>query len=109
MLVIEEFLDKIKPYLSDMINDLKTQGKWKIQLTIAINFIFFKDSVETSAMHSKSHNIEIFTGNETNEIIEELFDSLLQKHQKGLKESVNRSEFSFHSVDPLYYELHEII
>ena len=37
----------IKPYLSDMINDYITQGEWKIQLTIAINFISSKDSDET--------------------------------------------------------------
>ena len=30
-------------------------------------------------MHSKSDNIEIMIGSETNEIIDELFDSLLQK------------------------------
>ena len=30
-----------------MINDRKTQGEWKIQLTMAINFISFKDSNET--------------------------------------------------------------
>ena len=33
-------------------------------------------------MHSKSNNIEIMTCNERNEIIKELFDSLLQKHRK---------------------------
>ena len=29
-LLIEKYLDKIKPYLSDMINNHKTQGKWRI-------------------------------------------------------------------------------
>ena len=29
-LPIEEYLDKIRPYLSNMINDHKTDGKWKI-------------------------------------------------------------------------------
>ena len=36
-LSIEEYLNEIKPFLSNMINDLKTQGEWKIQLTMAIN------------------------------------------------------------------------
>ena len=31
-------------------------------------------------MHSKKNNIGIMIGNEINEIIEELFDSLLQKY-----------------------------
>ena len=46
-LTIKEYLYMIKPYLSDMINDYITQGEWKIQLTIAINFISSKDSDET--------------------------------------------------------------
>ena len=49
-------------------------------------------------MHSKSDNIEIMIGNETNETIEELFDSLLQKYQTGLEESLKGSEFVFESV-----------
>ena len=40
-LSIRDYLDEIKPHLSDMINDHKTQGEWKISLTIAINFFFF--------------------------------------------------------------------
>ena len=34
-LSIEEYLDKIRPYLSNIINDHKTRGEWKIQLTKA--------------------------------------------------------------------------
>ena len=62
-----------------MINDHKTQGKWKIHLTMAINFFSSKDSEEIRTMHSKSENIEILIGNETVEIIKDLFDSFLQK------------------------------
>ena len=86
----------IKPYLSDIINDHKTQGKWrihsgnkivehkaqsewKIQLTMAINFISSKDSDETCTMHTKSNNAEIMMGSEADEIIEELFESFFAK------------------------------
>ena len=48
-----------------MINDHKTQGEWKIQLTMAINFISSKDSEEIRAMYTKSDNIEIIIGNKT--------------------------------------------
>ena len=74
----------IRPYLSGIINDPKTQGKWrihpankiiehktqsecKIQLTMAINFISSKDSDETRTMHTKSNNVEIMMGSETDE------------------------------------------
>ena len=96
----------IRPYLSDIINDHKTlkklrvhsrnevinyvnqYGVWKIQLTMSINFISSKDSDETCNMHTKSDIIEIIMGSETNNIIEELCESLIQKYQEGLEESM---------------------
>ena len=95
----KEYLNVIKLYLSDMINDHKTQSEWKIQLTMQINFISSKDSEETCTMHTKSHNIEIMIGNETDEIIEKHFESLLQNYQKNLEESMRGSEFVFDSID----------
>ena len=59
-------------------------------------------------MHTKSNNIEIKMGSETDEFIEELFKSLLQRYQKGLRESMRGSEFAFDSVDSLYYKHHKI-
>ena len=61
----EEYLDIIRPYLSDMINDHNTQSEWKIQLTMQIDFISSKDSGETCTMHTKNCDIEIMMGNET--------------------------------------------
>ena len=95
----------IRPYLSDMTIDYKTQGEWKLQLTMSINFIFSIDSDETRNLRTKSNNIEIMMGNETDEIIDELFESFLQNYQKDLEESMRKSEFNFDSVDLLYYHL----
>ena len=36
-LSVKEYLDMIRSYLSGIINDYKTQGEWKIYLTMAIN------------------------------------------------------------------------
>ena len=77
MLSTEEYLNEIRPYLNDIMNNHKTQGELKIQLTTTINFMSSKNSNETRTMHSKSNNIEILIGNETDEIIEERFDSLV--------------------------------
>ena len=107
-LSIKDYLDEIKPYLSDIINDHKTKGEWKIHLRMAINFFSSKYFEEISTMHSKSDNIEILIGNKTDEIIEDLFDSFLQKYQKGLEESMKGSEFVFNNVDSLYFKLHKI-
>ena len=104
-LSIKKYLNIIKPYLIDIINEHKirglvryhsgnklwlekTFGEWKIQLTVAINFISSKDSDKTGTMHPKSNNIEIMIGSETDEIIEDLFESFLQKYQEVLEESM---------------------
>ena len=42
-------------------------------------------------------------GSKTDEIIEELFESLLQRYQEGLEKSMRGSEFIFASADVLYY------
>ena len=75
---------------------------------MSINFISSKDSIETRNMHTKSDNIEIMMGSETDDIIDELFNFFLQKYQEGLEESMRRSEFIFDSVDLLYYNLQKI-
>ena len=95
----KEYLDMIRPYLSDMINDHKTRREWKIQLTMSINFISSKDSDETRNLHTKSNNIEIMIGKETDEIIEKLFWSLL---------SMRGRKFNFDRVDLMYYHFQKI-
>ena len=74
--------------MSNIVNYHKTQDEWNIQLTVEINSLLSKDSNEIRTMHSKSDNIEIMIGNETDEIIEDFFESLLQKYRKGLEESM---------------------
>ena len=53
-------------------------------------------------MCAKINNTEIMMGNESDGIIEKIFESLLQKHQEGLEEKMRRSEFVFDSVDLLH-------
>ena len=98
----------IRPYSRDIIDDHKTQGEWKIQLSIRINFMSSKDFDETRTMYTISVNIEIMIGNKTSEIIKKLFNSLLQKYQEGLGESMRENKFIFDSVDLLYYKLQKV-
>ena len=92
----------------DTVNDYKTQVEWKIQLIMIINFISSIDSAEIRTMRTKNNNIEIMMANETHEIIEKHFESLLQKYQSRLEERMRGSEFVFDSVDLLHYNLHKI-
>ena len=75
---------------------------------MVINIIFSKDCNEIRIMRAKNYNIEIMMGNEIDEIIEELFASLLQKYQNKLEEKMRGSEFAFDSVDLLHDNLHKI-
>ena len=92
--------------LSNMTNDLKTKGAWKIQSSMKINFMSSKDTNETSIIYKYSVNIEI---------VQKLFDSLLQRYQKGLEEKMKGSDFVVvvvvvvvDSVDLLHYKCHRI-
>ena len=76
---------------------------------MAINFVSFKDdSDETHIMSNRSDNTEIMMGSETDDIINEHFQSFLPRYQEGLEESMKGSDFVFDSVDLLYYHLHKI-
>ena len=104
----EDYLDIIGPFLKDMINNHKTHREWKIQLIMQINFISSLNTDEFRIMHSKINNVEIMMGTETDNIINELFESFLKKYQEGLKTKMEWSNFVFESVDLLYYSLNKI-
>ena len=67
-----------------MIHDLKKSSEWKMHLTIKPKFMSSTDSNEKRTMFSKSDSSIVMIGNDTDEIIQELFDSLLNKYQIGL-------------------------
>ena len=78
-LSLDEYLNKIKPYLKDIMIDLHRSDIWKIQLTIAINFISSKDTEEERVMHSTYDNIIFALYNDVNEVVNELLESLRSK------------------------------
>ena len=107
--MVKEYLGLIELYLADMINDYKSKGEWKIQLTAEINFTSLKpDSNETRIMHTKSDNEEIVIGSDTNEVIKELFKSFLQRYQEALQEKMKGSKFEFDGVNLLYYDFNKV-
>ena len=65
--------------MKDIIIDLQKSDTWKIQLTIAINFISSKDVDEDRVMLSKRDNIEFVSFDNANEVVNELFESLLSR------------------------------
>ena len=59
-------------------------------------------------MHSKSDNREIIINDKADEVIVELFKSLIKKYQIGLETSMRGSDFIFDCVCLLYYNCHKI-
>ena len=89
------YLNKIKPYLTDIITSLQKSVTWNIRLAVAINFISSKDNDEEQVTHSKSDNKEVMTYDNANKVIEEIFESPLSRCQIGLETSIRGSDFIF--------------
>ena len=107
-LSVEEYLDKIRPFLKDIINNLKKSDTWKIELSIAVNCIYSKDNDEECVMHLKSDNIEIMINDKPEEAIEERFQSLRFRCQIGLETSLRGSNVIFNCDQLSYYKCHKI-
>ena len=105
-LSLDKYLNKIKPYLRNIIIGLQNSDTWKIRLTIAINFISSKDGKEENVMHSSSGNIKFTPYNDANEVADELFKSLCARYQENLETSMRGSDFIFDSVQLMYYKCH---
>ena len=96
----KDYLNMIRPYLRDLINDHKTPirtdevinnesqfAEWKIQLVMLNNCVSSKHFEETLYLYSASKPVEIFMDSNTDDIVDELFDSILQRFQKSRETS----------------------
>ena len=110
-LSIEQYLDVIKPFLNDLINENKaietSSNEWKIRINMHIIFFSSKDTGENRTVFVWSDNDEIRLGNETDEIVERLISSFLNNYQKEELILRNGSNFVFESVGLLSYHIHK--
>ena len=97
----EEYLDIIRPYSRDLINDHKPtaelnndssaeHGEWKVQLVMLNNCISVKNFGDTRTIYSKSDPVEIFMGSDTNDVIDRLFDTTLERFHQAIVPSNKR-------------------
>ena len=117
----------IRPYLRDLINEHKPtaelnsnntnnsnnekndRAKWKIQLVMQNNFISDKDSKDTRTIYSASKPVESFMGSDTENAIDTLFNTILNRTQQAIKTSNERgSGFTHEGVPLLYYYFQKI-
>ena len=108
ILSLKEYLNLIEKYLKELIEEYKLKGEWKVQLTIEVNFISLKPGFyETRFMYTRSDNIEIMFGDDNDDIIKQLLESLLQKYEENLQNKMRGSEFEFDGVNFLYYDFNK--
>ena len=93
---------------NDMIVDCKSKGEWKMQLVMRVIFVSFIDKNETQIMHTKSDNVKIMNGTDTDNAIIELINSFTKRYQEGLETKMKGSIYISERVDLLEYHLHKI-
>ena len=85
-------------------NNNNNRAEWKIQLTTQNSCISTRNFEETHTIYTKSEPTEIFMGSNTEDVINKLFNTLLQRFQQAQETSNERgSEFIPDSVELLYY------
>ena len=108
----------MRPYLRDLVdghkpiteltnrasNNDSEHGEWKIQPVMQNNCISTKNFEDTRAAYSASKPVETFMGADTDDAIDRLLDTLLQRFQKAIETSKgNGSGFTHKNVALLYY------
>ena len=125
----EEYLKTIRPYLRDLINDHKPTresnieeneedeendsdadlAESKIQQIMQNSCISTRNFEETRTIYSASKPVEIFMGSDTEDVIDTLFNTILQRFQQAQETSNDKgSEFIPESVELLYYYFQKI-
>ena len=73
------------------------------------NCVSTKDFEETRTIYSASKPVAIFMGTDTDDVIDRLFDTILQRFQQAIEKSNERgSELTHESVVLLYYYFQKI-
>ena len=94
--------------MRNIIINLQNSDTWKIQFTLAINFITSKDAEEERVIHSRSDNMKFTSYTVANAVVDELFKPLRSRYQINLETSMRGSDCIFDSVQLLYYNCHKV-
>ena len=114
----EEYLDMIRPYLRDLINNHKSQeelnneandsgterGEWKVQPAMQNNCISTKDFKEIHTIYSASKPVETLMGSDTDDATDRFFDTTLQRFHQSIETSNDRGSESTHEIVVLLHQ-----
>ena len=113
----------IRLYLRDLINDHKPttesnnkendsssdRGELKIQLVMQNSCTYTKNFEEICTIYSASEPVEIFMGSDTEDLIDKLFNAILQRFQQAQETPNDKGrEFIPERIEFLYYYFHKI-
>ena len=63
-----------------MIKNYISIGEWKIQLAISVHFVSFRNPQQFRIRHSHSKNIEIMSGSDINDAVNDLLLTLKEDY-----------------------------
>ena len=101
-------IDEHKPTV-ELNNNNNNRSEWEIQLTMHNGCISTKSFEETCTIYIKSEPLEAFICSNTEDVIDKLFNTILQRFQHSKETShERRSEIFPGSVELLYYHFQRI-
>ena len=85
------------------------RAEWKIQLVMQSSYISTNNFEETRAIYSASGPVKVFMGSDAEDVIDTLFNTILQRFQQAQETSNDKgSKFVPESVELLYYYFQKI-
>ena len=82
--LIREYLFGIKPYLQDIMNNIKISYTWKIQLAITTSFISSENIDEERVIYTKRDNIEITNHEKADKVIQKILEFHFFRYQADI-------------------------
>ena len=104
---ISQYLETVKPYLFALIDEKKNISSQKIQLVIAVNLIHLTKS-DWITFYVKSKNIVTNPSDKTEEILYQLYESLLKHFDDKLMICRTDSSYVYESIEGLDIHFHKI-
>ena len=109
-LTLKQYLHIITPQLTELINEKKnsTQSEQKVQLIISAIFKHVMNPTKKRTFYVKSKNIEMRSGDNTDDIIIKLLESFLGNYEREENILRNGSDYVFDGINSTLAYFHTI-
>ena len=109
-LTLKQYLNINTTQLAELINEKKnsTQSEQKVQLIISVMFKHAMDPTKKRTFYVKSKSIQMSSGDNTDDIIIKLLESLIENYEREENILGNGSDHVFDGVDSTLVYFHTI-